>query len=100
MLNFKSFLKEDFTPRQMLWEEFLTEAKNTRENDDMGKFNELEFARHLSEDGSLPEHHRSVCKEDPAHNGDPTTVHGNILSRLHPEKADLYSKGAKDSAEA
>jgi len=100
MLNFKSFLKEDFTPRQILWEEFLTEAKNTRENDDMGKFNELEFARHLSEDGSLPEHHRSVGKEDPAHNGDPTTVHGNILSRLHPEKADLYSKGAKDSAEA
>lgn len=100
MLKFKSFLKEDYSPRQMLWEEFLTEAKNNRENDDMGKFNELEFAKHLSEEGKLPEHHRSVGKEDPAHNGDPSTVHSNILSRLHPEKADLYSKGAKDMAES
>lgn len=98
MLKFKSFLREDFAPRQMLWEEFLTEAKNSRENDDMGKFNELEFAKHLSEDGSTPEHHRSHGKEDPAHNGDPATVHSNILSRLDPEKADLYSKGAKDLA--
>jgi hypothetical protein len=99
MLNFKGFLKEDFSPRQVQWEEFLTESKNTRENDDMGKFNELEFAKHLSEDGTLPSHHRSTGKEDPAHNGDPATVHSNILSRLSPEKADLFSKGAKDLAE-
>lgn len=100
MLNFKKFLKEDFKPRQELWEGFLTEAKNSRDNDDMGKFNELEFAKHLSEEGKLPEHHRSRGKEDPAHNGEPGTVHSNILSRLDPEKADLYSKGAKDLAEA
>lgn len=99
MFNFKSFLKEDFTPRQLLWEEFLTEAKNNRENDDMGKFNELEFARHLSENKQLPDHHRSFGKEDPAHNGDPSTVHSNILSRLTPEKAELYSNGAKSLAE-
>lgn len=100
MLKFKSFLKEDYSPRQALWEEFLIEAKNNRENDDMGKFNELEFAKHLSEEGTLPEHHRSTGKDDPAHNGDPSTVYSNILSRMHPEKAALYSKGAKDMAES
>lgn len=99
MLKFKNFITEKYIPSQNLWEEFLLEAKNNRENDDMGKLNELELARHLHEDKILPEHHRSTGKEDPAHNGDPSTVHGNILTRIDPEKAAMISKGASDSAD-
>ena len=99
MLKFKSFLKEIHTPTQLLWEEFLLEVKSNRDNDDMGKFNELELARHLSEDKVLPSHHRSTGKEDPAHNGDPATVHSNILTRMDPEKANMIAKGAADTAE-
>lgn len=99
MLKFKSFLKEIHTPTQLLWEEFLLEVKSNRDNDDMGKFNELELARHLSEDKVLPSHHRSTGKEDPAHNGDPETVHSNILTRMDPEKANMIAKGAADTAE-
>jgi len=100
MFTFKSFLKEVTIPQQKLWEEFLLEAKNNRDNDDMGKFNELEFCRHLSEDKVLPEHHRSSGKEDPAHNGDPATVYGNISKRMDPEKQAMISDGNKRAAEA
>ena len=104
MLNFKNFLKEDFVPKHLLWEEFLLEAKNNRDNDDMGKLNELRLAYHLSHEDpkqrSLPSHHRSIGKEDPAHNGDPQTVHDNILGRMDPQKADVIDKGAADSADA
>lgn len=104
MLKFREFLKEDYIPLANLWEEFLIEAKATRDNDDMGKLHELRLAYHLSHEDptqkSLPEHHRSTGKDDPAHNGDPQTVHDNILQRMDPEKADLVDKGASASADA
>jgi hypothetical protein len=104
MLTFNAFLKEVVQPQTLLWEELLIEAKNARENDDMGKFNELRLAYHLSHEDSsqkrMPEHHRSKNKEDPLHNGDPQTVHDNILGRLDPKKANMIDVGADDSANA
>jgi hypothetical protein len=104
MLKFKSFLTETFTPRKLLWEEFLLEVKAASENDDMGKYHELRWLYHISHEDDkqkkLPEHHRSEGKEDPAHNGSPEAVQNNILSRMDPKKADYYDKGAQASAEA
>ena len=71
----------------VLFEEFLIESKSKTENDDMGKLHELRLAYHLSSDNDmdkhLPEHHRATNSEDPAHNGDPKTVHDRKIGRAH-----------------
>lgn len=104
MDTFKKFISEIYLPAQNLWEHFITESTSERDNDDMGKLHELRVAYHLSHEDpkqrKLPEHHRSVGKEDPKHNGDPQTVHDNILARMHPEKADMIDKGSEASANA
>lgn len=98
MLKFKSFLKETFIPQKEIWEQFLTEQKNNRDNDDMGKYHELRFLHHVVDEPRFPSHHRSEGKEDPLHNGDPKTVHDNIIGRMDPAKAEMYDRGAKDTA--
>lgn len=95
MLNFKSFLKEEF-----LNEELLLEAAESAslEADDKGKMHELLLAKHLHPNSTLPEHHRSFS-ENEDHAGTPQQVHDRLRKKIGEAAYAEIDRHAKQSAD-
>jgi len=91
MLNFKSFLKEEFLVEKALSQDL--------ESDDKGKLHELLLAKHLHPDTTLPLHHRSES-ENEEHAGTPQQVHDRLRKKVGEDAYNEIDTHAKNTADA
>lgn len=91
MLNFTSFLKEQFLVERAL--------SSDVESDDKGKLHELLLAKHLHPNSQLPMHHRSES-ENEEHAGTPQQVHDRLKKKIGDAAYNEIDSHAKQTAEA
>lgn len=90
MLNFTSFLKEQFLVERAL--------SSDVESDDKGKLHELLLAKHLHPNETLPMHHRSES-ENEEHAGTPQQVHDRLKKKIGDAAYNEIDSHAKQTAE-
>lgn len=91
MLNFTSFLKEEFLVERAL--------SSDVESDDKGKLHELLLAKYLHPNTQLPMHHRSESEND-EHAGTPQQVHDRLKKKIGDAAYNEIDSHSKQTAEA
>lgn len=102
MLNFKSYLKEEFIVDDVDFDDddFLSEAAATKKtgSDDKGKMHELLLSKYLHPERRLPDHHRSES-ENEDHAGTPEQVHERLRKKIGEHAYTEIDNHAKQTAD-